>query len=407
MRGPDRVTMPGQVWGLAAPDPAGPIFVTSYDGRNLNITVLVALDLAGTVIWRREFDGHPGPPRASAHGTVWVGHRIPVGHTFTEVGADGSVLRSVTPEQQAHEHLGTFVVLPDGFCVAWLPANPYRPVPLGGVARMARYTDTGSTAWSTPLTLDQLSFPGVVEMGVDTDWQVRPMKPWKARTIEVDHWQPLLVSADRALVGIRDGSGGIGICTILDTVAGGIVATTDPAPYHHKAIAGPGRFLVGRQGYGAFSSTLYDRDGRAMRTWPSHGMMLIDRHGTIRGPESENCLPSRSLFRVLNADGSLQDGPPLSGYYTAYPALDTDGSAVFWRDGKLLAIDPDLQIRELFAHEDDRAVMSRVLLLDHGQVIFALHDELLIFYQTGLGTLDSGPWPCADGNLRGNPAALQ
>jgi hypothetical protein len=166
MTGPDRVRMPGQVWGLAAPDPVGPVFVTSYDGRNLNTTVLVALDLTGTVIWRREFDGHPEPPRASAHGTVWVRHRRPAGHTFTEVGSDGSVLRSVTPEQQAHEHLGTFVVLPDGFCVAWLPANPRRPVPPGGVARMARYTDTGSTAWSTPLTLDQLFFPGVAEMGV-------------------------------------------------------------------------------------------------------------------------------------------------------------------------------------------------------------------------------------------------
>jgi hypothetical protein len=32
----------GQVCGLAASDPAGPIFVTSYDGRNLNVTVLVA-----------------------------------------------------------------------------------------------------------------------------------------------------------------------------------------------------------------------------------------------------------------------------------------------------------------------------------------------------------------------------
>ena len=47
MGGADSVKMPGQVWGLAASDPAGPVFVTSYDGRNLDTTVLVALGLAG------------------------------------------------------------------------------------------------------------------------------------------------------------------------------------------------------------------------------------------------------------------------------------------------------------------------------------------------------------------------
>lgn len=35
--------------------------------------------------------------------------------------------------------------------------------------------------------------------------------------------------------------------------------------------------------------------------------------------------------------------------------------------------------------------------------MFALRNELLIFTGTGLGALDTGPWPCADGNLRGNP----
>jgi hypothetical protein len=406
MGGPDSVKMPGQVWGLAASDPAGLVFVTSYDGRNLDTTVLVALGPAGRVIWRREFDGHPGPPHASADGTVWIAHRGPAGHTFTEVGTDGSVLRSVTPEQEAHEHLGAFVLLPDGFCAAWLPAACSHLVPPGGVSRVARHSDTGSTTWSTPLTLDQISFPGLVEMGVDTGWQLQPKKPWAPRTIDVDHWEPLLVSGDRVLAGVRDWSSGIGVCTILDTGTGQIIATTEPAPHHHKAIAGPGQFLIGRQGYGAFSSALYDREGRATQTWPSHGMMLVDRHGTIRGPESENRLPSRSLFRVLNSDGSLRDGPALSGYYTAYPALDNDGNTVFWRDGKLLTIDSDLQTRVLFAQEDTRAVMSKVLLLDHGQVIFALDDELLTFRNIGVGALDTGPWPCADGNIQGNPAAL-
>jgi hypothetical protein len=63
-------------------------------------------------------------------------------------------------------------------------------------------------------------------------------------------------------------------------------------------------------------------------------------------------------------------------------------------------------MRELSAQDDKRAVMSRVLLLDAGRILFALHDELLIFSDTGLEELDGGPWPCGDGNLRGNPVAF-
>lgn len=48
--------------------------------------------------------------------------------------------------------------------------------------------------------------------------------------------------------------------------------------------------------------------------------------------------------------------------------------------------------------------MSRILLLDQGQVIFAVNDELLIIRDAGLGPLDTGIWPCGDGNLNGNPA---
>lgn len=399
----DRTVMPGQVWGLATHDPAGPIFVTSFAGRNLDATVLTAVDPAGEVIWQRTFEGRPRPPRVTPVGTVWLSHRGPTGHTFTEVGPDGQVLRSVVPEHQAHEHLGAFVLLPDGFCTIWLPASPYRQAPPGEAARVARHTQTGATTWSTPLNLDQLSFPGVLEAGVDTGWQLRPKKPWRPQTISVGYREPLLVSANRVLADITDDSSGIGVCTILDTATGEIVTTTQPGPHQHKAITGPGSFLIGQQGYSPSTTTHYDQEGQAQQTWPSHGMMLVDHHGTISGAESENVLPSRSRFRVLNPDGSLSDGPLLSGYYTTYPALDAEGTAVFWRDGKLLAVSSDLQARTLFTQDDDRAVMSRILLLESGRVVFSLHDELVLFGSTGLASLDNGPWPCGDGNLHGNP----
>lgn len=88
-----------------------------------------------------------------------------------------------------------------------------------------------------------------------------------------------------------------------------------------------------------------------------------------------------------------------------YPALDADGAVVFWRDGKLQTISQDLQGRELLTCPDKCAAMSRILLIDDGQVIFALDDEVLIFSRAGLAALDCGPWFCAEGNLPENRRA--
>jgi hypothetical protein len=239
-------------------------------------------------------------------------------------------------------------------------------------------------------------------MSVDNDWQPLPKPAWRPRTIVVANWQPLLVSGDRVVATYTDYSSGITVSFFFDTTTGALVAITPPAAGGMAAIVAPGEFLLGEQGYGSFGSTRYDRAGAVVQRWSSQGMMLVDQDGDIRGVEYENVLPSRSLFRGLGTDGSLRDGPLLSGYYTTYPALDQDGTAVFWRDGRLLAVDADFQVRELFVMPDERGVMNRALLLD-GHLMFTLGDELLIFRDTGLGPLNDGVWPCADGNLRGNP----
>jgi hypothetical protein len=400
------VTMPGQVWGLAAADPAGAICVTSYASRSgttkdLYNTVLTVVDLTGALIWQHGFRGRPYPPCVDPDGTMWIAHtdggEQPV-VTLSGLGANGRVLRSVIPEHQYPEHLGAFVRMPDGFCVLWLPAPPAHVID-DGAARLARYDDNGDTLWSSPLPLISVSFAGVVEVNERTGWHKRPAKPY---TLAVDSCQPLLVAGDRVLAALHDYGSGIGICAIADAATGDIISTTQPQPYGHKAIAGRGRFLVGVQGYGTFSSSLHDRQGLAVQTWPSHGMMLIGDDGEICGPESDNSSRTQR-FRVLAPDGSMRDGPLLSGYYTTYPALDVNGTAVFWRDGALAAIDADLHGHELFTGDNERSVLSRVLLMERGSVVFAAADQLLIARNTGLGPLAAGPWPCEGGNIRGNP----
>jgi hypothetical protein len=215
---PDTVNLPGQVWGLAAASPAGPLYVTSYTGRgpgtdHLNTTMLTAVDLTGAIIWQRTFDSHPFPPRVDTDGTVWVAHQdggSPPGFAFTAVGPDGTVVRSVTPQQEPPERLGAVVRMPDGFCAVWLPTAPRHQVD-NGVARLARYSDAGNTTWSTPLPLATISYPGAVEAGDVTGWQVRPKRAWRPSTLIVNSREPLLVAGDRILVGIQDYGSGIGV----------------------------------------------------------------------------------------------------------------------------------------------------------------------------------------------------
>lgn len=396
--------LPGQAWGLAAPGPDGPVFVTSYDGKNLSATVLIALGLDGGVLWRRTFGGHPGPPRVSGSGTVWIAHRGPDSGMLTELDASGTVVREVIAEHEPSEHLRAFAVLPDGICASWLPAGRSHVAPPGRQARVARHGLDGACRWSAPAVLDQLSYPGCVEASAETGWRARPARPWTPRTIEAHHWEPLLVSGHRVAATFADGGSGIAVTFFLDAGTGQLIATSRPGPSHHKAISGPGEFLIGSQGYGAFSTSCYNDAGAVTQEWPTHAMILIGRDGRISGPESENVLPSRSHYVSLEPDSTVRRGPALPGYYTSYPALDSDGTAVFWRDGRLRAVDRDLQERVLFAREEEtRAVISKIMLLRDGWVAFAVHDELIILPRTGLGPLDGGIWPCADGGLHGNP----
>ncbi|MFF2061699.1 hypothetical protein ACFVWZ_07855 [Streptomyces sp. NPDC058200] len=366
------------------------------------------IDSTGSVVWQRGYAGTGRPrSRLSAEGTLWVAYPKQAGRVLEGVLPDGSTDRAVAPESEAGEEVSAFVLLDDGFCVAWAGASRILRVsqdeqPAFPRPRVARYTWEGNCVWSTPIVLGAVSHPGVVGMGVDTGWEVRPLRPWVPEEVGVDHWEPLLVSGDRVAASFTDARGGLGRTFFLDLTDGAIVAATSPAPTGRKAIAGPGEFLIGSQGYGEFTTGRYDRDGRETARWASHGAMLVDGGGAICGPELENRLPSKSRFRRLAPDNRLVDGPLLTGYDTSYPAMDREGTAVFWRDGKLLAVDTDMASDELFAMDDSRNIMGRTLLLGDGRVVVSLDSEVLVFHSP-LGPLAEGPWPCGDANLLGNP----
>ncbi|WP_437954327.1 hypothetical protein WME76_22275 [Sorangium sp. So ce119] len=64
---------------------------------------------------------------------------------------------------------------------------------------------------------------------------------------------------------------GMGCAYGLDLESGRLIWQTPCAPTTTVAIAAPGRFLIGHQGYGALDTHLYDGEGRQIQRWRTHG----------------------------------------------------------------------------------------------------------------------------------------
>ncbi|MDG4666681.1 hypothetical protein [Mycobacterium sp. 236(2023)] len=426
---PDRVAFASiatQNCGLAAWDADSPIVTTAFDYREMGVTLVRAADpRRKTMLWHRRVLGRPYPPRLTKAGTLWLANCSPKGVVMMELNAEGTRVDSIKLESDPLEELGAYVVLPDGIVALWIPTTPGRVLPQTRRDRLARFLPTrrgrsmprhrharvarhdkdGTTRWSTSLPLTDISSPGAVHTGQSTEGEYRPMPPWTSRTLEAGR-DPLLVSRSRIAATVACASSGVAVTFFVALATGQRLGETAPGPSHLKAIAGPGEFLLGCQGYGEFRTAHHDATGAVIGKWPTHAQMLIDADGAISGPESENIVPSRSHFVRFGSDGTVQRGPALSAYRTTYPALDRGGTAVFWRDGALRAVDADMNMRELFVTGHGNATPSRVLLLGDGYVVFALNDQLVVHHEPGLEPLNDGVWPCGEGGLRGNPVAF-
>ncbi|WP_119727547.1 hypothetical protein [Thermomonospora amylolytica] len=390
----ERVHLPGNATSLAAAGGEGPVYALCGrpDGG-----LLCAVDLDGALRWSREVVWG-ADLRVAPDGGIWFTDR----RVLCEVGPDGTPGRRIEPDGALPEEmLGAFVILDGGFLVAW-GSQPYRGV------RVERLDGEGKRRWSTELPVPGLSYRGVVEMRIGDPQSMRPMRPWTPTSMLVEGREGLLVSGDRALATFFDSSSGIGLSHCLDVGTGEHLWTTPPMPTGDRAIAGPGSFYIGAQGYDAFEMSLYDRDGRVVLQWPSHGRPLVSSRGRTRVIELENVLPSRSRVRRLHRDASMTDGPVLPGYYTVGPVLSSDGRAAFFRDGRLQTVDPDLNVRTLHTAEGWEGT-GRMLLLDGGLLAFTLTQDWKVgssrffFARTDLAPIDTGVWPCGEGNLQGNP----
>jgi hypothetical protein len=254
-------------------------------------------------------------------------------------GGGGECLARVEPQPREGMRLAAFSPVGDGFVFAWQhdTRTPMRsPV-------LERVDAGGTVRWSVTLPAGTVGHEGVVQTSADDGWRPRPVAPWTPETWFTTS-RTLTVSGDGVLVCFSEmPRSGIGFGYVASLADGTLRFTTQAGPISEVAAIGGGAFLVGYQGYGAFETLRYDRDGRVPERWASHGYYLVG--GGVRVVELENTLPSRMHLARLLPGGAVTRGDWLDGYYTSRPLLGTDGTGYFFRKGAVLAA-RDLAVAE-------------------------------------------------------------
>lgn len=263
-------------------------------------------------------------------------------------GGGGRCLARVGVRPRAGMRLSAFTPLGDGFVFAWQHdiRTPMRP-PI-----LERANFDGAVRWSVTLPVRSVAYEGVTQIRADEGWKPRPMDPWVPET-----WfstpRSLSVSGDTVLACFSDmPRSGIGFGYVVYLTDGTLRFTTRTGPISEVAPVGDGAFLVGYQGYGAFETLRYERDGCVSDRWASHGHYLVG--DCVRVIELENRLPSKMHLARLLPGGTVTKGEWLDGYYTSRPLLVADGTAYFFRKGAVLAArDLSLDERIMLTAPDD------------------------------------------------------
>lgn len=390
--------------------PDGSIIVEMRSAADAGFHPIVARYSAeGEATWMREpqvaFSIYQKPSKivkVDANGMIWVN----TGKGLVAYDEHGNSSSQVSFDLQKHELIGDFVIRSkDAIVCTWQTRREEDP-------RVLHYTMDGRKIWTTTLRRSLLHYEGVVGMGVETQWKIEPKKPFNSKDWLPDNQGSMLLAGDRLLQTYCDYSSGLSISYCLEMTTGEVVWITPSRPSGTKAIMLNGDFLIGSQGYGAFDTWCYGQDGSVKQHWKSHGYIVISEEGVVRSAEMRNS-GSDMHFSILEPDGGVLKGPHLTGYYTGYPVIDRKQNTVFFRKGKLLLVDRDLNLTTLFEAEEDASShsywYSRILLID-GRVYMAVStykkmQELLIF-DTDLDTIANSSWACDCGNIGANSVYL-
>jgi hypothetical protein len=363
-------------------------------------------DTDGNRLWTKDLlVSYPHALKIADDGLIWIGS----GASLDLFDLNGNPRHSFPLRWADGEDLGAFLIGIDGFYVCSRrsdEAGNLYETRQASKPKVMHYDLSGQLLWSTTLPINPIEFTGLIEAGVHTEWKIQPKKSWHPREWRPDlHYEPIMLSDERLIVSYVEYSSGLGVTYCLDANSGSLLWTTPPSPLGNRIIFDEGKFLIGSQGYGAFDTWLYDRDGTILQHWPSHGDIVLTREGQIRVVEMENVLPSKMHFSIFHLNGEVQKGPHLERYYTTYPVITRDKTTTFWREGDLITVDKNLNKQVLYSDSttiSNTGVLSRMLLSKRGKIVFTRANELWIF-DAQLGSLEESVWPCVGGNIGGNP----
>jgi len=395
-----RVTLPAIATSVCA-TPEGNIFIEMRANWDRDSQMqLACFDFMGQQKWQRAFTTLYPHAVKVANESIWLN----TGKQIYRLDIDGAVTQVIPVALTESEYIGDFLVTPQGFYICSRGRRVDTKSP-----RLLRIADNGQVQWATSLLKPTVSFNGVVETGVHTNWQLQPKKPWRPTSWQPDLWQPLLATDNRLLASYVDYSSGIGISYCLDAATGEHLWATPPRPSGNKSLAPNQTFLIGSQGYGVFDTWLYNANGEILQHWQSHGYIVISQQAEMRVVEMQNILPSKMSFAIFELSGEIRKGPHLPRYRTAYPSIDKSGNVTFWREGELLTVDTQMNLKSLYSSPSDKphlTMFSRTLLLESDKLAFTVSQhggshELWIF-NTPLDVLATSMWPCGGGNLGNN-----
>ncbi|WP_190620840.1 hypothetical protein [Streptomyces venezuelae] len=127
--------------------------------------------------------------------------------------------------------------------------------------------------------------------------------------------------------------GNLGPALLLDLADGSRIAELRGA---RGAALGGGRFVLGLEGYEAFDTWAYDRDGTLYDSWRSYGHYVV---GTgIRVVETDRNVPTSSRVVRLLPGGTVERGPALTDPQAPEPLVLQDGTILVLDAGVLRAV---------------------------------------------------------------------
>ncbi|MFD8784018.1 hypothetical protein [Kitasatospora sp. NPDC059599] len=149
------------------------------------------------------------------------------------------------------------------------------------------------------------------------------------------------LSADRVLVTTDSFDytawGHLGPALLLDLADGTPVAELRG---ERAAALGGGRFALGLEGYDAFDTWAYDRDGTLVDSWRSYGHYVVG--SGLRVVETDRRRPTASRVVRLLPGGRIERGPLLADPQAPEPLVLPDGTLLVLDAGTLRAVGRDL-----------------------------------------------------------------